>query len=149
MPFHPTRRQVLAGAPAAWSAASARGQAGSAAANRPNIVLVISDQFRWDCIGAMGLNPMNLTPNLDPWPAAACCSGRHSATSRSAPRRAAAFSPASIPAGTACGGTGSAWREDATTLATGTAAGRILGQLHRQVAPRAERRTVGGTAPGR
>src|SRR5262249_48941339 len=32
---------------------------------RPNIVLVISDQFRWDCVGAMGLNPMNLTPNLD------------------------------------------------------------------------------------
>ena len=26
---------------------------------------MISDQFRWDCIGAMGLNPMNLTPNLD------------------------------------------------------------------------------------
>jgi arylsulfatase A-like enzyme len=34
-------------------------------AERPNIVLIISDQFRWDCIGAMGLNPMNLTPNLD------------------------------------------------------------------------------------
>ena len=28
-------------------------------------MLIISDQFRWDCIGAMGLNPMNLTPNLD------------------------------------------------------------------------------------
>jgi len=36
-----------------------------APAAKPNIVLVISDQFRWDCIGAMGLNPMNLTPNLD------------------------------------------------------------------------------------
>jgi arylsulfatase A-like enzyme len=34
-------------------------------ASRPNVVLVISDQFRWDCIGTMGLNPMNLTPNLD------------------------------------------------------------------------------------
>lgn len=33
--------------------------------NRPNIILIISDQFRWDCIGAMGLNPMHLTPNLD------------------------------------------------------------------------------------
>jgi len=32
---------------------------------KPNIVLIISDQFRWDCIGAMGLNPMGLTPNLD------------------------------------------------------------------------------------
>jgi arylsulfatase A-like enzyme len=37
----------------------------TATAARPNILLVISDQFRWDCIGAMGLNPMNLTPNLD------------------------------------------------------------------------------------
>jgi arylsulfatase A-like enzyme len=37
----------------------------SAGAARPNIVLIISDQFRWDCIGAMGVNPMNLTPNLD------------------------------------------------------------------------------------
>lgn len=35
------------------------------AAARPNIVLIISDQFRHDCIGAMGMNPMNLTPNLD------------------------------------------------------------------------------------
>ncbi|HEY7208672.1 MAG TPA: sulfatase-like hydrolase/transferase, partial [Bryobacteraceae bacterium] len=34
-------------------------------AERPNIVLIISDQFRWDCVSAMGLNPMNLTPNLD------------------------------------------------------------------------------------
>lgn len=59
-----TRRQWLAGVPAAaLAASSAQGQ--PAAAGRPNIVLVISDQFRWDCVGAMGLNPMNLTPNLD------------------------------------------------------------------------------------
>jgi arylsulfatase A-like enzyme len=51
--------------------ASAAAVASSAAAQntrgiaRPNILLIISDQFRWDCIGAMGLNPMNLTPNLD------------------------------------------------------------------------------------
>jgi arylsulfatase A-like enzyme len=32
---------------------------------RPNVILLISDQFRWDNVGAMGLNPMNLTPNLD------------------------------------------------------------------------------------
>jgi arylsulfatase A-like enzyme len=31
----------------------------------PNIVLYISDQFRWDAISAYGLNPMHLTPNLD------------------------------------------------------------------------------------
>src|SRR3954454_9517602 len=59
-----TRRQLLAGMPAAAIAAQAQSQAQQAAA-RPNIVLVISDQFRWDCVGAMGLNPMNLTPNLD------------------------------------------------------------------------------------
>lgn len=58
-----TRRQWLTASPAALSA-SALAQTG-AQAQRPNIVLVISDQFRWDCIGAMGLNPMNLTPNLD------------------------------------------------------------------------------------
>jgi arylsulfatase A-like enzyme len=56
-----TRRNWLAGiaaAPAALSQARPP-------ANRPNIVLIISDQFRGDCIGALGLNPMNLTPNLD------------------------------------------------------------------------------------
>ena len=32
---------------------------------RPNVILIISDQFRWDCVGAYGLNPLTLTPNLD------------------------------------------------------------------------------------
>lgn len=32
---------------------------------RPNVILIISDQFRWDCLGGNGLNPLNLTPNLD------------------------------------------------------------------------------------
>ena len=58
-----TRRQWLTTTPAALSA-SALAQTGGRA-DRPNIILIISDQFRWDCIGAMGLNPMNLTPNLD------------------------------------------------------------------------------------
>ncbi len=58
-----TRRQWLTTAPAALSASSALGQSGRA--GRPNIILIISDQFRWDCVGAMGINPMNLTPNLD------------------------------------------------------------------------------------
>ena len=44
------------------SAAQTRGNAD---ARRPNIILIISDQFRADCIGALGVNPMNLTPNLD------------------------------------------------------------------------------------
>ena len=59
-----TRRQWLGSAPAALSAMTAAAQTG-ASAQRPNIVMIISDQFRWDCIGAMGANPMNLTPNMD------------------------------------------------------------------------------------
>jgi arylsulfatase A-like enzyme len=59
--MRPTRRSLLRAAPAAFAPFAAQGQSGS----RPNILLVISDQFRADCIGAMGLNPMGLTPNLD------------------------------------------------------------------------------------
>src|SRR5258708_7941490 len=55
----PTRREVLAAMPAATAAQTA------AQNPHPNIILIISDQFRADCIGAMGLNPMNLTPNID------------------------------------------------------------------------------------
>src|ERR1700730_13529921 len=62
-----TRRDWLKAVPAAAAAyplVPAPAQtAGSA--SRPNIILIISDQFRWDCVGAMGLNPMGLTPNLD------------------------------------------------------------------------------------
>src|SRR5205823_13140542 len=54
----------LSAVPAAAAVGSASAQTTSSV-SRPNIVLVISDQFRWDCIGAAGLNPMNLTPNLD------------------------------------------------------------------------------------
>src|SRR5262245_60827543 len=57
----PSRRELIAAAAAATSLSAQT----PAAPERPNIVLVISDQFRWDCIGAAGLNPMNLTPNLD------------------------------------------------------------------------------------
>ncbi len=37
----------------------------SADHQRPNVILIISDQFRWDCLGANGLTPLKLTPNLD------------------------------------------------------------------------------------
>jgi arylsulfatase A-like enzyme len=30
-----------------------------------NIVLIIADQLRWDFVGAYGLNPIGLTPNID------------------------------------------------------------------------------------
>src|SRR5690348_12226666 len=33
--------------------------------SRPNIIVYIADQFRWDCVSAYGLNPMQVTPNLD------------------------------------------------------------------------------------
>lgn len=36
-----------------------------AAASKPNIVVIIADQVRWDALGAYGLNPMDLTPSLD------------------------------------------------------------------------------------
>lgn len=32
---------------------------------KPNVIIYISDQFRWDALGAYGLNSMRLTPNLD------------------------------------------------------------------------------------
>ena len=47
------------------AAMAAQAAAQTGGANRPNIVIVISDQFRYDCLGRAGLNPMNLTPNLD------------------------------------------------------------------------------------
>jgi arylsulfatase A-like enzyme len=69
----PSRRDLLRTAPAALAGATSAAQTAAAAAQtppegnsqRPNIVVIFSDQFRWDCIGAAGLNPMGLTPNLD------------------------------------------------------------------------------------
>jgi arylsulfatase A-like enzyme len=56
-----TRRSLLGAAPLlAASAAQAQ-----TSAKRPNVLLVISDQFRADNLGCMGMNPLNLTPNLD------------------------------------------------------------------------------------
>jgi arylsulfatase A-like enzyme len=60
----PSRRDLLAGMPAAAMASAAQAQP-QAHTPRPNVVLIISDQFRADCVGAMGANPMGLTPNLD------------------------------------------------------------------------------------
>ena len=34
-------------------------------AKRPNVLLVISDQYRWDFVCGYGRNPMDFTPNLD------------------------------------------------------------------------------------
>ncbi|MGH9615450.1 MAG: sulfatase-like hydrolase/transferase [Acidobacteriaceae bacterium] len=69
----PTRREFMKGA------ASAAALAGTASVSspaqgeshddqrrtKPNIVLYIADQMRWDFIRAYGLNPTTKTPNLD------------------------------------------------------------------------------------
>jgi arylsulfatase A-like enzyme len=55
-----SRRAWMTQAPLLGAAAAQTG-----GATKPNIIVIISDQFRGDCIGAMGLNPMGLTPNLD------------------------------------------------------------------------------------
>src|SRR5580658_5377184 len=57
-----SRRDLLKSAPLLASAASAQT---SATKTQPNIVILISDQFRADNLGCMGMNPMGLTPNLD------------------------------------------------------------------------------------
>jgi arylsulfatase A-like enzyme len=69
------RRKFLVGTAAAAAqagvtAALARGQAAStnqsgAPSAKPNIVIYHSDQFRWDFVGANGLNSSTNTPNLD------------------------------------------------------------------------------------
>ena len=58
-----TRRTLLQSAPLLSTRAQ---QPRPAAQNSPpNILFIISDQFRADALGCMGANPMGLTPNLD------------------------------------------------------------------------------------
>src|SRR5271170_5831067 len=57
-----SRREWMSQVPALAAASAAQT---TSSAVKPNIIVIISDQFRGDCIGAMGLNPMGLTPNLD------------------------------------------------------------------------------------
>src|SRR5579863_1402186 len=61
----PSRRQLLKTAPAALAGIAAQTAAAAPDPANPNIIIIISDQFRADCIGAAGKNPMNLTPNID------------------------------------------------------------------------------------
>jgi arylsulfatase A-like enzyme len=64
-----TRRDFLkrssAGSVMPLVTASAATAGQTADHERPNVILIISDQFRWDCVGENALNPLNLTPNLD------------------------------------------------------------------------------------
>ncbi len=71
----PSRRDFLKGSAAAavmpaLGAVAGEGRAPEggeppAPKAKPNIVLYIADQFRWDMVSAYGLNPMRITPNLD------------------------------------------------------------------------------------
>ena len=105
---------------------------------------MISDQFRWDCIGAMGLNPMNLTPNLDQM-AARGVLFRYAISNQPvcAPARASIFT-GQYPSKHGVWKNAIGLAENAATLATRDEAGRLLHELHRQVAPRPARRR--GTA---
>ncbi len=69
-----TRREFLVGSAAAAALPTLSAEASgtnpgtgsdSGKARRPDVVIIHADQFRWDIIGAYGLNPMGLTPNLD------------------------------------------------------------------------------------
>jgi arylsulfatase A-like enzyme len=63
-----SRRDLLKSAPLVSQAqvlASTASAQTQASKSQPNIVIMISDQFRADNLGCMGMNPMGLTPNLD------------------------------------------------------------------------------------
>lgn len=67
-----TRREFLrrsataAALPALPSVSGGRGPGSSSErSKRPNVIIIHADQMRWDAVGAYGLNPMGLTPNLD------------------------------------------------------------------------------------
>jgi arylsulfatase A-like enzyme len=66
-----TRRDFFKGSAAAALPAFGREPAGGSPdgqppnGKHPNIIVIIADQFRWDAVGAYGLNSMGLTPNLD------------------------------------------------------------------------------------
>jgi arylsulfatase A-like enzyme len=62
------RRELLAGASLVASVAPSSGAQRTetpGSTRKPNIIFIISDQFRADNLGCMGMNPMGLTPNLD------------------------------------------------------------------------------------
>jgi arylsulfatase A-like enzyme len=63
---HISRRHLLrTSAGLAPVAVAGAAQSKPSSKDRPNILVIMADQVRWDAIGAYGRNPMNLTPNLD------------------------------------------------------------------------------------
>jgi arylsulfatase A-like enzyme len=84
---------------------------------RPNLLMVIADQFRWDFVGAYGLNPMGVTPNLDAM-AQRGVAFRNAVTNQPvcAPSRSSLFT-GMYPTQTGVWRNGLGLRTDATTLA--------------------------------
>lgn len=60
-----TRREFIRNSTAIAAASPLSSVTDTEKSRRPNVILIISDQFRWDCVGAYGLNPLNLTPDLN------------------------------------------------------------------------------------
>src|SRR5579871_4935082 len=63
MPHSMNRRQFL-GTSAGASSLAASAQTNTGRAARPNVLVFLTDQQRWDSLGING-SPMGLTPNLD------------------------------------------------------------------------------------
>ncbi len=59
------KRSALAAAMAPLVEAVGQTASPPAKPSKPNVLLVISDQYRWDFICGYGHNPMDFTPNLD------------------------------------------------------------------------------------
>lgn len=59
-----TRRAFLAGASLALGACATAGRRGRPAAERPNLLVLVTDDQRWDAMGCAG-NPIIQTPNMD------------------------------------------------------------------------------------
>jgi len=70
-PLEVSRREFLqrsataAAIPALPRAVGGEGESPEGHPKRPNVIIIHADQMRWDTVGAYGLNPMGLTPNLD------------------------------------------------------------------------------------
>jgi len=64
---------VAAAVPGSSRAAHQNNAAGLPPSSRPNIIIYVADQFRWDFIGANGRNGSTRTPNLD----AMCARGKN------------------------------------------------------------------------
>ncbi len=85
--------------------------------SKPNLIIVIADQFRWDFVGAYGLNPMGVTTNLDAM-ARRGVAFQNAITNQpvSAPSRSSLFT-GMYPTQTGVWRNGLGLRTDATTLA--------------------------------